>query len=101
MHILQIPQNFSLQLLTWTSSDISRWLDEIGLGQYEYVFSESVTDGELLATLTEEDMREEMKVRAGVASIEYRSSSGICFVSEIIRAQMLRGHKQPVLFTTP
>ncbi|HJU20688.1 MAG TPA: AAA family ATPase [Stellaceae bacterium] len=49
------------------SLDISEWLRGLGLGQYEPAFRDNDIDGELLLSLTAEDLRD-----LGVASIGHR-----------------------------
>jgi hypothetical protein len=38
--------------------DVSAWLQRLGLGQYEAAFRDNEIDGEVLPTLTAEDLKE-------------------------------------------
>ncbi|XP_065190564.1 NAD(+) hydrolase sarm1-like [Sycon ciliatum] len=58
----ELPKHMSLELLTWKVDDIGAWLKDIGLETYAQRFAESVIDGELLSSLTDEDIKEELKI---------------------------------------
>ncbi len=47
--------------------DVGEWLDELGLGQYAKTFAENDIDGETLAGLTSDDLKE-----LGVVSLGHR-----------------------------
>ena len=47
--------------------DVGDWLRSLGLGQYEAAFRENEIDGEILPTLTAEDLKE-----LGVAVLGHR-----------------------------
>ena len=67
--MLQLPKHLSLELLTWKARDIEQWLGDIGLAQYSKAFKDCAVDGELLASLTDEDMREDLMVSCTASSV--------------------------------
>ena len=45
-----------------TVEDVQEWLDKIGQGEYKEEFKKNGVDGEVLKTLTSEELREDLKV---------------------------------------
>lgn len=54
--ILHAP--FPSEIVNWTITDVSRWLDTLSLSQYKDAFREGAVDGEFLMELRPEDMSE-------------------------------------------
>ena len=47
----------------WTSAHVAEWLHQQGMFQYVEAFSRHGVDGEILLTLTEQELREDLKMR--------------------------------------
>ena len=51
--------DFDAAVLQWDSADIDSWLEEIGMGSYDYLFrQQDITTGRRLLSLTEEQLKE-------------------------------------------
>ena len=51
--------DFDATVLQWDSADIDSWLEEIGMGGYDYLFKQQgITTGRRLLSLTEEHLKE-------------------------------------------
>ena len=58
----EVPKHLSLEVLSWQQADIEQWLREIGLGKYWPAFERCAVDGELLSSLDDTEMQEELEV---------------------------------------
>jgi len=52
----------SLSLSEWNIDDVADWLQEFGLKEHISVFTANAVDGEMLLTLTDDDLKNELKV---------------------------------------
>lgn len=56
-------------ITSWSTSDVTQWLIEQGLGQFVDVFQENCVDGECLLTLDNNLLKDDL----GVSQLGYRS----------------------------
>jgi hypothetical protein len=59
-------EDTNLDVESWTTSDVSNWLDQIGFPQYKETFAQNCIDGSSLLLL-DRDYLKDMKVLAGTS----------------------------------
>lgn len=62
----EVPHKLSQQVPLWTVEDVREWVKQIGFGDYERQFYESMVDGDLLLQLTEDNLNEDIGITNGI-----------------------------------
>ncbi|CAG0888489.1 unnamed protein product [Cyprideis torosa] len=62
----EVPHKLSQQVPLWTSEDVCEWIKQIGFGTYTERFLKSRVDGDLLLQITEDDLKDDIKIDNGI-----------------------------------
>lgn len=61
-----VPHKLSQQVPLWSYEDVEEWVKQIGFEHKATIFSDSKVDGDLLLQLTEDNLKDDIKLENGI-----------------------------------
>lgn len=63
---MYLIKDLNMRVPSWSIEDVTKWVNQIGFGEYEYNFIYSHVDGDLLLQLNESDLRYDIGIENGI-----------------------------------